>query len=38
MSLHLSINMEITEEKETQTEIVPPIAAPLPPIPQSSIV
>ena len=38
MSLHLSINMEVTEEKETQTEVVPPIAAPIPPIPQSSIV
>ena len=38
MSLNLSINMEITEDKGTQTEVVPPIAAPMPPIPQSSIV
>ena len=30
--------MEVTEEKETQTEVVPPIAAPMPRIPQSSIV
>ena len=30
--------MKVFEEKKTQTEVVPPIAAPKPPIPQSSIV
>ena len=38
MSLHLCINKEVTEEKERQIEAVPPIAAPMPPIPESSIV
>ena len=30
MNLHLSINNEVTEEKETQTEVVPSIVAPMP--------
>ena len=37
MSLQVSINMGVNEEKETQTEDVISVAAPMPLLPQSSI-
>ena len=37
MSLQVSINIEVHEEKETQTEDVSPIVVPMPLLPQSSI-
>ena len=37
MSLQVSMNIGVTEVKETQTENIFPVAAPMPHLPQSSI-